>query len=682
MTRFFSIAFISILAITTFSFSSNISGKPKKPVLNPGIYAQFETNKGIIICELEYKKTPMTVANFVGLAEGKFSVNDTIKYSKPFYNGLKFHRVIANFMIQGGDPKGDGSGGPDYEFYDEINPELKHTGPGILSMANSGPNTNGSQFFITHVATPHLDGKHTVFGHVVVGQDVVNAIVQDDIMKKVKIIRVGKEAKKWNATLAFKEANDKIKAEEKRKADYLAKISAMTEDEYKKFMYEEVLKTYPNAKQSPSGLVYIIENEGYSKKIIKGDTLSIHYRGTLRADGKQFDASYDRGEPMEFVFKTNRMIPGFEEGIEMLGYGGKAKLIIPYYQAYGKRGQAPVIPAYSDLVFDIEVIEPGIFAEFITNKGTIVCKLEYKKTPMTVGNFVGLAEGTLNIGDSIVYPNPFYNGLKFHRVIPDFMIQGGDPDGNGSGGPKHRFTDEIVPELKHNSAGILSMANAGPGTNGSQFFITHKETPWLDGKHTVFGHVVTGQEVVNAIVQNDTILKVNIIRNGRQAKSWNASKAFNDKYSSVKKIEQEKEIYYQKVGKMTEAEYKKFMYEEVLKTNPTAKQSPSGLVYIIENPGEKHKIIKGDSVAVHYKGTLRYDGKKFDASYDRGAPMHFVYKVNSMIGGFEEGMAMLGKTGKAKLIIPYFQAYGKQGRPGAIPPFSDLIFEIEIIDVK
>ena len=167
-----------------------------------GIYARFITNKGIIVCQLEYQKTPMTVGNFVGLAEGNFKVGDK-SFSKPFFDGLIFHRVIADFMIQGGDPQGTGMGDPGYKFYDEIDQTLKHIGPGILSMANSGPNTNGSQFFITHKETPWLDGKHTVFGHVISGQDVVNAIAQNDTMRKVEIIRVGREANKWNAQAAF-----------------------------------------------------------------------------------------------------------------------------------------------------------------------------------------------------------------------------------------------------------------------------------------------------------------------------------------------------------------------------------------------------------------------------------------------------------------------------------------------
>jgi peptidylprolyl isomerase len=331
--------------------------KAKKPKLEKGMYAEFKTTKGNIIISLEYDKVPMTVANFVGLAEGDFIVDDTIEYKEPFYDGLKFHRVIDNFMIQGGDPQGNGSGGPEHRFHDEIVESLKHSGPGILSMANSGPNTNGSQFFITHKDTPWLDGKHTVFGHVIHGQDVVNAIVKDDIMEEVKIIRKGKIAKKWDATEHFKVVRDSILEIEKAKQAEFEKIAAMSQEEYGNFMYEEVLKTDPSAKLSSSGLVYSIANPGDELKPEEGTTMTVHYRGTFRKDGKQFDASYDRGQPMTFKYKVQRMIPGFEEGLGMLGKGGKARLIIPYYAAYGAKGRPGAIPPYSDLVFDIEIVD-------------------------------------------------------------------------------------------------------------------------------------------------------------------------------------------------------------------------------------------------------------------------------------------------------------------------------------
>lgn len=405
--------------VGTFAFfmaisSSVLAGgkKPKKkkfkrPKVEAGIYAQMNTSKGVIFLKLEHEKAPMTVANFVGLAEGKLAV-DSFSYNEPFYNGLKFHRVIKDFMIQGGDPEGTGSGGPKHRFFDETREDLKHDGPGVLSMANAGAHTNGSQFFITHKATPWLDGKHTVFGHVIVGQDVVNAIVQGDTLESIRIYRKGKIARKWNATEQFKKGMDGAKkkafdilverarvlvkkgdfqqaeqsykmaenimttselAEEMKElsAKKLAfeavekkrieKISKMNKEEYSAFMYQEVLKKHPQAKQSSSGLVYIVENEGVGEKPKANDKLTVHYTGTFRHNGGKFDSSHDRGQPMAFQFKKQRMIPGFEEGMEMLGKGGKAKLIIPYYQAYGERGRPGGIPPYADLVFDIEMIE-------------------------------------------------------------------------------------------------------------------------------------------------------------------------------------------------------------------------------------------------------------------------------------------------------------------------------------
>lgn len=350
--------------------SNFIFGQDKE--LAPGMYAQFKTTKGEILIQLEPEKTPLTVANFVGLVEGNFRPFDTLSFDKPFYDGLKFHRVIKDFMIQGGDPQGTGMGGPGYKFFDEPNKDLRHSGPGILSMANSGPATNGSQFFITHKETPWLDGKHTVFGHVVSGMDVVNAIVQDDVMEKVTIFRVGGEYQAWNATEVFKETYRKMEeafvvmqaerarldAIEKERTD---KIAKMTEEEYKVYLLAEVRKTYPKAQQTASGLVYVIEKKGdANKKPKKGDEVSTHYTGTLM-NGTKFDSSLDRNQPLNFKHDVGQMIPGYDEAVAMLGKGGKGRFIIPYTKAYGAAGRPPVIPAYSDLVFEIELMDitPG-----------------------------------------------------------------------------------------------------------------------------------------------------------------------------------------------------------------------------------------------------------------------------------------------------------------------------------
>lgn len=191
-----------LFSVLIYSCKSSKAPVSAKDIKMDGLFAEITTNKGIILVQLEFEKTPITVANFVGLAEGKIA-NKAKPEGVPYYDGLKFHRVISNFMIQGGDPAGNGTGGPGYMFKDEIVPELKHSGPGVLSMANAGPGTNGSQFFITHVATPWLDGKHTVFGSVIKGQDVVNSIKQGDTITSVKIIRKGAAAKKFDAPAIF-----------------------------------------------------------------------------------------------------------------------------------------------------------------------------------------------------------------------------------------------------------------------------------------------------------------------------------------------------------------------------------------------------------------------------------------------------------------------------------------------
>jgi peptidyl-prolyl cis-trans isomerase A (cyclophilin A) len=186
----------------------SVSAKEKKPKLEKGLYAEIQTSRGNILLKLEFEKTPLTVANFVGLAEGKIK-NTAKAEGVPFYDGLKFHRVIANFMIQGGDPQGSGMGGPGYSFKDEFLPEFQFTGPGILAMANSGPATNGSQFFITHKETSWLNNRHTIFGHVISGQNVVDAIQQGDTIDHIKIIRKGKAAKKFKAEVVFEELKNK-----------------------------------------------------------------------------------------------------------------------------------------------------------------------------------------------------------------------------------------------------------------------------------------------------------------------------------------------------------------------------------------------------------------------------------------------------------------------------------------
>jgi peptidyl-prolyl cis-trans isomerase A (cyclophilin A) len=308
--------------------------------MQDGIYAKFNTSKGSILVKLTHDLTPGTVGNFVGLAEGNLE-NSVKPQGQKYYDGLKFHRVIPDFMIQGGCPLGTGTGDAGYKFDDEFHPSLRHDGPGVLSMANAGPGTNGSQFFITHVATPWLDGKHTVFGHVVEGQAVVDAVAQDDALESVEIIRVGAEAEKWNAIEAFRTfegAREKRLEEAKRQAE------------------EAMEKLAAGFEKTDSGLRYKIIQKGDGKKAEKGKTVSVHYQGSLE-NGQVFDSSYKRKQPIEFPLGKGYVIEGWDEGIALLQVGDKARFVIPSFLGYGDRGAGGVIPPNATLVFDVELMD-------------------------------------------------------------------------------------------------------------------------------------------------------------------------------------------------------------------------------------------------------------------------------------------------------------------------------------
>lgn len=353
--------------------------------------------------------------------------------------------------------------------------------------------------------------------------------------------------------------------------------------------------------------------------------------------------------------------------------------------------------------------EDGIFAKIETTKGIITIKLAYEKAPITVANFISLAEGTNTNVEAKFKNKPFYNGIKFHRVINDFMIQGGDPTGTGTSGPGYKFKDEFDPTLKHNKPGILSMANSGPATNGSQFFITHVATPWLDNKHSIFGEVVSGMEVVNQIVQNDIIGSIVIVRNGAAAQAFDAPKVFDSYFEEIREA-QRKEIALElakkrKQDSITASKKAEYLskYGKIVKKNLAAHKklakkkikTASGLEYVITKKTKSEKPKDGTKVYIHYAGYLE-DGTLFDSSIKEVAMANGTYDENrdkangynplastagqyGFIAGFKEGLGYLNIGEKATLFIPYALGYGERGS-GPIPAKSNLIFEIELMD--
>ena len=333
----------------------------------------------------------------------------------------------------------------------------------------------------------------------------------------------------------------------------------------------------------------------------------------------------------------------------------------------------------------------GIYAKILTNKGEILLNLTYKETPITVANFVSLSEGNNKNVSQEFKKKKYYDGLIFHRVINDFMIQGGDPQGTGQGGPGYKFKDEFNEKLKHDGPGILSMANAGPKTNGSQFFITHKETPWLDGVHSVFGNVVEGMEIVNKIEQNDTIRNISIVRVGREAKSFKASKVFSNHFKEDEMEEERKKQQILSIKNEKQKEHKKNM-DNALKTD-------SGLKYLKTYDAQGEKVNPKNVIMAHY-AVYFSDGSLLDTSIFEVAEKYDAVNVrrkqsggysplecrigpeDPMIPGFKEGLSLLNVGDKATLFIPYYLGYGETGRGNAIPPKSDLIFEVEIVEMK
>ena len=343
----------------------------------------------------------------------------------------------------------------------------------------------------------------------------------------------------------------------------------------------------------------------------------------------------------------------------------------------------------------------GLFADIETTQGNIIVKLNYKETPVTVANFVTLAEGKNTFVKAEYKGKPFYNGTIFHRVIKDFMIQGGDPTGTGMGEPGYRFEDEIVPTLRHDKKGTLSMANAGPATNGSQFFITQVPTPHLDGRHTVFGETVKGLEVIDAIANTKTVMndkpekdikinKITIIANGKDAKNFNAVKVFEDYFKEINKREREKEA-------KTKAAAAKFL-EEVKVQEPQAKALPSGVKIFKLVDGKGKQPNHTHQVMVNYAGYLR-NGTLFDSNVkeieeaygkynslreQQGGYQAFPMPYNTsaqLIPGFRDALLTMKVGDKIRVFIPAALGYGERGAGDVIPPNSDLIFDIEITDI-
>lgn len=341
-------------------------------------------------------------------------------------------------------------------------------------------------------------------------------------------------------------------------------------------------------------------------------------------------------------------------------------------------------------------LDDGLYANMETNKGDILLKLEFEKTPVTVANFVSLVIGTNPYVVGTKDGKKYYNGIVFHRVIQDFMIQSGDPLGTGEGYPGYKFGDEFPKDslgnllLKHNKSGILSMANSGPATNGSQFFITHKETSWLDGKHTVFGNVVEGQAVVDSIMQNDTIRNIEIITIGKVAKKFDAQKEFSSYYEKYQKDLKEKEEKIQQAKMATLTKITTYLDE--------AKPLPSGLKLVITETKNGAFPPKGSNVKVNYAGYFT-DGRLFDTSYKEVAMAYGTYdeahdKQNGyvpfttiygpdarLIGGFKEGLQRMRIGDKAILFVPFYLGYGAQGAGNVIPPDTNLVFELELVEM-
>ena len=340
--------FLAVFALTSCTAKSSNTKETNLEALNgkEGVFAVLETEKGTIILNLFYKETPITVSNFVGLAEGTL---DAAK-GKPFYDGLKFHRVISDFMIQGGDPQGNGTGGPGYKFADEFVEGYVFDKPGKLAMANSGTNTNGSQFFITHVPTDWLNYKHTIFGEVLEGQDVVNKVAQGDSIKSLKIVRQGKDAEAFKVTQA---SFDALKAEGAKKADTFKEEMAK----------KTIAKVIEGCEKSKSGIYYKVLKQGSGPVCGKGKKVTVEYKLYLPDTKQILDVTsgfHPQGhEPIDFTTGAGQMIPGFDKMVSQMKYGETRTMILPPATAYGPMGGIPQLGVGADdyICFDVTLIK-------------------------------------------------------------------------------------------------------------------------------------------------------------------------------------------------------------------------------------------------------------------------------------------------------------------------------------
>ncbi len=374
-------AFVVLLVL------ANISCQERYPDLEDGLYAEFITNKGTMVAKLHYDKVPVTVASFVALAEGNHPLVSEEFKGKRFYDGITFHRVKNNFMIQGGDPTATGTGSAGFKFDDEFHPELKHDKPGILSMANSGPNSNGSQFFIMENPWPSLDNRHAVFGEVIEGMAVHDSIsnvkvidpkakndkpIEDVVITKLNIIRKGADAKKFDAPKVFTEELPLIqerkaaaKAEELKeakaksviaKADFLKKNETLEGRRIDSPTGMAMIFTHESNGVTPTSVQNVnIDCAGYLEN---GDLFWTTWKEVAEKNGKYDQRQDQQGGYAPFSMPYNQtatLVAGFREAMLNMKVGDKARVFIPHYLGYGVNGRQPLIPGNTNLIFDIQL---------------------------------------------------------------------------------------------------------------------------------------------------------------------------------------------------------------------------------------------------------------------------------------------------------------------------------------